>query len=301
MGESGCTLINLMSGSCSRKRLPVPVNVPLVPNPATKCVNLPFVCSRISTAEDPVEYLLPGINQVEVRAHIGLTFQNIIRAMLRQAPNVILVGEIRDEHETDEDPELVRRQDGTLIVDARLDIEAFEEEVGAVLTEEEREDIDTLPRLLAQLQESERRWIVFSDDLSFDAGDECRSLKGVLEGGLEGRPENVVLYATSNRRHILAREIIENEQSTALRPSEAVDENISLSDRFGLWLGFHPATQDEYFAIVEGYAAHFGLEEDTAQLRHAAAEWSVTRGARSGRVAWQFIQDLAGKLGKPLD
>ena len=169
------------------------------------------------------------------------------------------------------------------------------------LVEIQREDIDTLPRLLAQWQESERRWIVFSDDLSFDAGDECRSLKGVLEGGLEGRPENVVLYATSNRRHILAREIIENEQSTALRPSEAVDENISLSDRFGLWLGFHPATQDEYFAIVEGYAAHFGLEEDTAQLRHAAAEWSVTRGARSGRVAWQFIQDLAGKLGKPLD
>jgi len=168
------------------------------------------------------------------------------------------------------------------------------------LVEIQREDIDTLPRLLAQLQDSERRWIVFSDDLSFDAGDECRSLKGVLEGGLEGRPANVVLYATSNRRHILAREIIENEQSTALRPSEAVDENISLSDRFGLWLGFHPATQDEYFAMVEGYAAHFGLGEDTAELRHAAAEWSVTRGARSGRVAWQFIQDLAGKLGRPL-
>lgn len=153
------------------------------------------------------------------------------------------------------------------------------------------------------MQANARRWIVFCDDLTFGAGDtggDYCSLKGILEGGLEGRPANAVFYATSNRRHILPREAIENEQSTALRPGEAVDEKVSLSDRFGLWLGFHPATQDEYLAMVAGYAAHFELGEDTEQLRHDAAEWSVTRGARSGRVAWQFIQDLAGKLGKPL-
>ena len=168
------------------------------------------------------------------------------------------------------------------------------------LVEVQRDELAALPRLLRLLAESSRRWIVFCDDLSFEAGDAYRSLKGVLEGGLEGRPANVVLYATSNRRHILPREAIENEQSTALRPGEAVDEKVSLSDRFGLWLGFHPASQDEYLDMVRGYVAHFGLGSFDDEVRAAAAAWSVTRGARSGRVAWQFIQDLAGRRGQPL-
>ena len=168
------------------------------------------------------------------------------------------------------------------------------------LMEVYRDDVATLPVLLRMLEESTRRWIVFCDDLSFEAGDAYRSLKGVLEIGLEGRPANVVLYATSNRRHILPRESIENEQSTALRPGEAVDEKVSLSDRFGLWLGFHPASQDEYFAMVRGYVDHFQLGPFDDEVRAAAAAWSVTRGARSGRVAWQFIQDLAGRRGKHL-
>jgi predicted AAA+ superfamily ATPase len=169
------------------------------------------------------------------------------------------------------------------------------------LVEIHREDIPSLPRLLSLVRGCGRRCLLFCDDLSFDQNDASyKSLKAVLEGGIEGRPGNVVLYATSNRRHLMPRDMIDNERSTAINPAEAVEEKVSLSDRFGLWLGFHNVDQDTYQAIVRGYAAHYRLGVADEQLRAEANEWSITRGARSGRVAWQFIQDLAGRLGKPL-
>jgi uncharacterized protein len=166
------------------------------------------------------------------------------------------------------------------------------------LIEIHREDIESLPALMDILRASSFRFIVFCDDLSFDGNDASyKSLKAVLEGGIEGRPENVILYATSNRRHLLAREMIENERSTAINPGEAVEEKVSLSDRFGLWLGFHRCSQDEYLAMVQGYCRHFGITIAEDELEHEALEWATTRGARSGRVAWQFTQELAGRLG----
>jgi predicted AAA+ superfamily ATPase len=169
------------------------------------------------------------------------------------------------------------------------------------LVEIHREDIPSLPHLLSLLRLSARRCLLFCDDLSFDQHDTSyKSLKAVLEGGIEGRPANVVLYATSNRRHLMPRDMIENERSTAINPAEAVEESVSMSDRFGLWLGFHSIDQETYHAIVKGYAERFGLDLPPDQLRAEAAEWSITRGSRSGRVAWQFIQDLAGRLGTPL-
>ncbi|MDO8606108.1 MAG: ATP-binding protein [Phaeospirillum sp.] len=169
------------------------------------------------------------------------------------------------------------------------------------LVEIHREDIPSLPRCLRILKDSGRRFVLFCDDLSFDQQDDAyKSLKAVLEGGIEGRPANVVFYATSNRRHLMARDMIDNERSTAINPGEAIEEKVSLSDRFGLWLGFHHVAQDTYFAIVEGYVAHYGLPIGVEELRRDANEWAMTRGARSGRVAWQFIQDLAGRLGKAL-
>lgn len=169
------------------------------------------------------------------------------------------------------------------------------------LVEIHREDIHTLPSLLAILKASDCRFILFCDDLSFDQDDTSyKSLKAALEGGVEGRPDNVIFYATSNRRHLLPRDMIENERSTAINPSEAVEEKVSLSDRFGLWLGFHKCSQDEYLEIVEGYVRHNGLEIEPEELRRDALEWATTRGSRSGRVAWQYVQDLAGRLGRPL-
>jgi predicted AAA+ superfamily ATPase len=166
------------------------------------------------------------------------------------------------------------------------------------LIEIHREDIESLPALMDLLRPSDFRFIVFCDDLSFDGNDASyKSLKAVLEGGIEGRPDNVILYATSNRRHLLAREMIENERSTAINPGEAVEEKVSLSDRFGLWLGFHRCSQDEYLAMVKGYCGHFGIQLAQDALEREALEWSTTRGARSGRVAWQFTQELAGRLG----
>ena len=166
------------------------------------------------------------------------------------------------------------------------------------LIEIHREDIESLPALMDILRASQLRFIVFCDDLSFDGNDASyKSLKAVLEGGIEGRPENVILYATSNRRHLLAREMIENERSTAINPGEAVEEKVSLSDRFGLWLGFHRCSQDEYLAMVKGYCGHFGIDVGEKALEHEALEWATTRGSRSGRVAWQFVQELAGRLG----
>ncbi|HLZ02261.1 MAG TPA: ATP-binding protein [Bradyrhizobium sp.] len=169
------------------------------------------------------------------------------------------------------------------------------------LIEIHREDIESLPALMELLRPSPFRFIVFCDDLSFDGNDASyKSLKAVLEGGIEGRPDNVVLYATSNRRHLLAREMIENERSTAINPGEAVEEKVSLSDRFGLWLGFHRCSQDEYLAMVRGYCGHFGIKLTEEELEREALEWSTTRGSRSGRVAWQFTQELAGRLGVKL-
>ncbi|HYZ27210.1 MAG TPA: ATP-binding protein [Geminicoccaceae bacterium] len=167
-----------------------------------------------------------------------------------------------------------------------------------VLIEIHREDIDGLPRLLHRLARAPRRCLLFCDDLSFDSGDTSyKSLKAVLEGGIDGRPENVLFYATSNRRHLMPRDMIENERSTAIHPGEAVEEKVSLSDRFGLWLGFHPCSQDDYLAMVTGYVRHFALSVEPDTLRREALEWAQTRGARSGRVAWQFVQDLAGRQG----
>ena len=169
------------------------------------------------------------------------------------------------------------------------------------LIEIHREDIDTLPRLMGLLKSAPWRFILFCDDLSFDHDDTSyKSLKAALEGGVEGRPGNVIFYATSNRRHLLPRDMIDNERSTAINPGEAVEEKVSLSDRFGLWLGFHKCSQDEYLDMIDGYARYHGLEVDREQLRAEALEWATTRGSRSGRVAWQFTQDLAGRLGKPL-
>jgi len=166
------------------------------------------------------------------------------------------------------------------------------------LIEIHREDIESLPALMDILRHAPFNVIVFCDDLSFDGNDASyKSLKAVLEGGIEGRPDNVILYATSNRRHLLAREMIENERSTAINPGEAVEEKVSLSDRFGLWLGFHRCSQDEYLAMVKGYCGYFGIKLSEEELEREALEWSTTRGSRSGRVAWQFTQELAGRLG----
>jgi len=174
-------------------------------------------------------------------------------------------------------------------------------QAGLKLIEIHREDIATLPACLAALRASPHRFIVFCDDLSFDRDDTSyKSLKAVLEGGIEGRPANVLFYATSNRRHLMPRDMVDNERSTAINPSEAVEEKVSLSDRFGLWLGFHNCSQDDYLAMVEGYAEHFALPIARDALVREALEWSMTRGGRSGRVAWQFTQDLAGRLGKTL-
>ncbi len=170
------------------------------------------------------------------------------------------------------------------------------------LVEIHREDINTLPALLNILRDSEHRFILFCDDLSFDHDDTAyKSLKAALDGGIEGRPENVIFYATSNRRHLLPRDMMENERSTAINPAEAVEEKVSLSDRFGLWLGFHKCDQDDYLSMIYGYADHYGLEIDRDELRAQSLTWATTRGARSGRVAWQFIQDLAGRLNKQIN
>jgi len=171
-----------------------------------------------------------------------------------------------------------------------------------VLIEIHREDIDTLPALLRILRTSKRRVILFCDDLSFDKDDTSyKSLKAALEGGIEGRPANTIFYATSNRRHLMPRDLVDNERGTAINPGEAVEEKVSLSDRFGLWLGFHHCGQDEYLAMVDGYAKFHRLKIAPEELRKRALAWSIGRGGRSGRVAWQFIQDLAGELGQKLD
>ena len=171
------------------------------------------------------------------------------------------------------------------------------------LVEIHREDIESLPVLMNIIRGAPGyRFIVYCDDLSFDADDTSyKALKAALDGGIEGRPSNMLFYATSNRRHLLPRDMIENERSTAINPSEAVQEKVSLSDRFGLWLGFHNCSQDEFLEMIEAYAKHYRLKISAEALRAGAIEWQATRGSRSGRVAWQYIQDVAGRLGQPLD
>ncbi|MBY5989082.1 ATP-binding protein [Roseovarius atlanticus] len=169
------------------------------------------------------------------------------------------------------------------------------------IVELQREDLPSVGRLLNILRGSDARFILFCDDLSFGHDDQhYKSLKAVLDGGIEGRPENVVFYATSNRRHLMPRDMIENERSSAINPSEATEEKVSLSDRFGLWLGFHPCDQDEYLSMIRGYCEAHGIEIDDATLRAEAIEWQATRGSRSGRVAWQYFTDLAGRRGVSL-
>ncbi|MBJ3776526.1 ATP-binding protein [Acuticoccus mangrovi] len=172
---------------------------------------------------------------------------------------------------------------------------------GLKLVEIHREDIASLPALMGLLRPASHRFLILCDDLSFDAGETSyKSLKAVLDGGVEGRPENVLFYATSNRRHILSRDMVENERGTAINPGDAVEEKVSLSDRFGLWLGFHRCSQDEYLSMVEGYVNAFAIPTEPDALRREALEWSTTRGSRSGRVAWQFVQELAGRTGTHL-
>jgi len=186
----------------------------------------------------------------------------------------------------------------SLVKAAHAAVGAAHPAAGLKLIEIHREDIESLPELMGLLRHTRQRFIVFCDDLSFEAEDTTyKALKTMLEGGIEGRPENVIFYATSNRRHLMARDIVENERATAINPGEAVEEKVSLSDRFGLWLGFHRCSQDEYLAMVEGYVGRYRIPLAGAELRREALEWATTRGARSGRVAWQYVQDLAGRLG----
>jgi predicted AAA+ superfamily ATPase len=189
-------------------------------------------------------------------------------------------------------------------------VKAVHEEINAgrkgdkrlTLIEIHREDIDSLPLLLRILRKEKRRVVLYCDDLSFDKDDTSyKALKAALEGGIEGRPANTIFYATSNRRHLMPRDLVDNERGTAINPGEAVEEKVSLSDRFGLWLGFHHCGQDEYLAMIEGYAAFHKLKISAEELRKRALAWSMGRGGRSGRVAWQFIQDLAGELGQKLE
>ena len=190
----------------------------------------------------------------------------------------------------------------SLVKAAHATVNAEKSGLPLKLIEIHREDIDSLPRLMTVLKKAPHRFMLFCDDLSFDHDDTSyKSLKAALEGGVEGRPDNVIFYATSNRRHLLPRDMIENERSTAINPSEAVEEKVSLSDRFGLWLGFHKCSQDEYLEMIDGYARHYRLKADPETLRAEALEWATTRGGRSGRVAWQFVQDLAGRLGQKLE
>ncbi len=172
---------------------------------------------------------------------------------------------------------------------------------GLKLIEIQREDLPSIGRLMNHLRGATQRFLLFCDDLSFDHDDShYKSLKAILDGGIEGRPDNVLFYATSNRRHLMPRDMIDNEQQSGINPSEAVEEKVSLSDRFGLWLGFHPCTQDEYLAMISGYCDALGLDISVEQQRVEAIEWQQTRGARSGRVAWQYVTDLAGRQGKTL-
>jgi predicted AAA+ superfamily ATPase len=224
--------------------------------------------------------LLKGIEQQK-----GILLENTLRFARGQPANNALLWGARGNGKSSlvkaVHAEVTRREPGSL-----------------VLVEIHREDVRTMPALLNLLRGRSRRCLILCDDLSFEKEDsDYKALKSVLEGGIEGRPDNVLFYATSNRRHLMPRDMIDNERSSAINPNEAIEEKVSLSDRFGIWLGFHNCDQNTYFAMVEGYAESMKLPISVEELRARAVEWSVTRGGRSGRVAWQCIQDVAGSLG----
>ena len=228
------------------------------------------------------------INRIDLRLLCGVDFQrdnllsNTIAFVRGFAANNALLWGARGTGKSS----LVKAVHGTVT----------ERGMDCALVEVHREDIDDLPFLMSYLSRMDRRFIVFTDDLTFDHGDgSYKSLKAALDGGVEGRPDNVIFYATSNRRHLMPRQMIENERSTAINPSEGVEESVSLSDRFGLWIGFHSIDQDTFFDIVEGYVTHFGINTSKVDVRREALAWSMERGSRSGRVAWQFIVDLAAR------
>ncbi|MEP1207987.1 MAG: ATP-binding protein [Rhizobiaceae bacterium] len=230
--------------------------------------------------------LLKGIDQVR-----DILIENTRRFALGNAANNALLWGARGMGKSS----LVKAAHATINGDRESGATALK------LIEIHREDIDSLPDLLSLIRDTEYRYILFCDDLSFDHDDTSyKALKAALDGGVEGRPDNAIFYATSNRRHLMPRDMIENERSTAISPSEAVEEKVSLSDRFGLWLGFHKCNQDDYLAMVSGYIDHFDLGVALDEIRGDALEWSTTRGSRSGRVAWQYVVDLAGRLGKSL-
>ena len=231
---------------------------------------------------------VPKVNRVDLRLLRGIDHQrdsllsNTIAFVRGFAANNALLWGARGTGKSS----LVKAVHGTVT----------ERGMDCALVEVHREDISDLPFLMTYLSRLDRRFIVFTDDLTFDHGDSSyKSLKAALDGGVEGRPHNVIFYATSNRRHLMPRQMIENERSTAINPSESVEESVSLSDRFGLWVGFHSIDQDTFFAIVEGYVAHFGINTANVDVRREALAWSMERGSRSGRVAWQFIVDLAAR------
>ena len=237
--------------------------------------------------------LLKGIDRVRT-----ILVDNTRRFAARHAANNALLWGARGMGKSS----LVKAVHAAINLELRDNLEQSHQSSPLKLIEIHREDIHSLPILLNHLRNCDFRIILFCDDLSFDNDDTSyKSLKAALDGGIEGRPSNVIFYATSNRRHLLPRDMIENERSTAINPAEAVEEKVSLSDRFGLWLGFHKCSQDEFLDMVTGYAHYFNLEIPPAQLRANALEWATTRGSRSGRVAWQFIHDAAGRLGKNLD
>jgi len=265
---------------------------PPPPPPADLSANAAFVWNARENVLQPV----PKVNRVEISLlkGIDLTRDLLIentRRFARGLPanNVLLWG--------------ARGMGKSSLVKAGH--HAINAETGGTLRliEIHREDIESLPEVMALIRNAPQyRFIVFCDDLSFDANDTSyKSLKAALDGGIEGRPSNMVFYATSNRRHLLPRDMIENERSTAINPSEAVQEKVSLSDRFGLWLGFHSCSQDEFLDMITGYVKHYGLKIGDDEVRAQAIEWQATRGSRSGRVAWQFVQDLAGRLGQTIE
>ncbi len=241
------------------------------------------------------DHLAPvaGVNRVDLNLLVGIErsrdtlLENTRRFARGEAANNALLWGARGMGKSS----LVKAIHGALLPD-HTDLK---------LVELQREDLPSVARLLNHLRAAPYRFILFCDDLSFSHDDQhYKSLKAVLDGGIEGRPDNVVFYATSNRRHLMPRDMIENERSSAINPSEAVEEKVSLSDRFGLWLGFHPCDQDEYLSMILGYCHAYGVEVDADTLRAEAIEWQATRGARSGRVAWQYFTDLAGRHGVSL-
>ncbi|HVJ51322.1 MAG TPA: ATP-binding protein [Aliidongia sp.] len=267
----------------------------LAPPPAPP-VDLGSAQAFVFHAEDNRLIPVPHVNRVELDLLQGVDrVRDILLANTRQfaggfpANNALLWGS--------------RGMGKSSLVKAvHASVAAEQPEARLILVEIHREDIPALPHLLTQLRAEPHRFILFCDDLSFDHDDAgYKSLKAILDGGIEGRPGNVILYATSNRRHLMPRDMIDNERSSAVNPGEAVEEKISLSDRFGLWLGFHSCDQETYLAMIRGYVERYELEISDSDLTAAANEWAVTRGGRSGRVAWQFVQDLAGRLGQRLE